>query len=1001
MKRFCRIALVAALALWMPWTAAHADSATDFDRARTLYENTMYVQAMDLFQSLPQYKSDALVDGYVCLCSIKLQVPGYEDRALEYLQDYHTTTLGREIHLCLASDYFEKERYADALKHYVQAGNADLAGHMEAEYLFKKGYCRYMLDGKDVGAWDCFAAAEKFPSNDYTAPSQYLMGYIRYCDADFAQAAEWFEKSSVDERFSSISQYYIVVCRYQMKDYDYVLQYGEPMLENLPEDRKEYLSRMVSESYLVKGDKKNARRLFSQSDKDSSARGDLFYAGSLMFATGDWKAAVENYARMEDKTDSLGQIAWYQSALSQIQLKNKVAALDAFKKAAFLPFDAKMTEDAYFNYAKLSFDLNGDTSVFSDYLNKFADKVRGEKIYSYMALACLSDRKYQAAIDYYDKIDSLSGKEKSNYIKANYLRGAELLSSGAYRGSIQCFQAVTYYLPAEDAICQLARLSLGEAHYRNRQWQEAAAQYTALYNISAFEGQSLCEVLPYNVAYSHFKNEDWTQAQRWFEITLTEGAPAQQKDALTRKADCIFARKDYKGAIDAYQAVLDKYYDVNDIYPYYQCALCCGLSRNATKNRKEAKKLLQREIQLLESVLQASSEAPLYSEALFELGKVQQSEKMGQSALKTFAQLIGTSRDSSYIARATLETGTVKRSLKDIEGALACYKKVVEQMPRSACVDDALLAIESIYQSTHQPQLYLAYLESIGRSSSKSEEDKEDMIFSAAQQIFYSDNFENALEAFRQFEEQYPNSSRKSQADYYRGECYRSLGDKQQACDCYALVMNEGGGSFRESATSRYAALCYSMDNFAQAFSAYDNMLSIASTPQLKSEALIGKMRSAFRFNKFEDAIQCSADVQKDPCAADDVKREARMLRAKSLLSLSRREEAYAVLSDLALNPKTEEGAQAAFMVIQDLYDNAKFDAVIDKVHALAESGTSQQYYLAKAFIVLGDVYAEQGKLKQARATFQSIASEYTLKDEILPEVSKRLERLSQMQNNQ
>ena len=64
-----------------------------------------------------------------------------------------------------------------------------------------------------------------------------------------------------------------------------------------------------------------------------------------------------------------------------------------------------------------------------------------------------------------------------------------------------------------------------------------------------------------------------------------------------------------------------------------------------------------------------------------------------------------------------------------------------------------------------------------------------------------------------------------------------------------------------------------------------------------------------------------------------------------------------------------------------------------------ADAGT-QNYWLAKAFIVLGDAFAEQDNFKQAKATFESIANGYEPtgpEDDVLDAVAMRLEKLSQM----
>ena len=118
---------------------------------------------------------------------------------------------------------------------------------------------------------------------------------------------------------------------------------------------------------------------------------------------------------------------------------------------------------------------------------------------------------------------------------------------------------------------------------------------------------------------------------------------------------------------------------------------------------------------------------------------------------------------------------------------------------------------------------------------------------------------------------------------------------------------------------------------------------------------------------------------------------------AKSYLATSRREEAFAILGELAQSPSTPEGAEAAYLVIQDAFDRGRFDGIEDKVYAFAESAGGQRYWLAKAFIVLGDSFAERENFTQARATFESIRDGYTpsgASDDVLDQIAIRLSKL-------
>lgn len=107
--------------------------------------------------------------------------------------------------------------------------------------------------------------------SDYTAPSRYSLGYINYTDRNFDEAYEWFAKAGRDPRFKEMSDYYMTDCRFMKKDYSYVLKHGQDLYDNAPDERRSHLARIISESYLAKGDTEKAKEFYDRigkSDKD-------------------------------------------------------------------------------------------------------------------------------------------------------------------------------------------------------------------------------------------------------------------------------------------------------------------------------------------------------------------------------------------------------------------------------------------------------------------------------------------------------------------------------------------------------------------------------------------------------------------------------------------------------------------------------------------------------------------------------------------------------------
>ena len=331
--------------------------------------------------------------------------------------------------------------------------------------------------------------------------------------------------------------------------------------------------------------------------------------------------------------------------------------------------------------------------------------------------------------------------------------------------------------------------------------------------------------------------------------------------------------------------------------------------------------------------------------------------------------------------------------------ALGYYKVVIEQMPYSEYADDALLAVESIYQTKNDPQEYLAYIESIGKGGAKTENEKEDMIFNSAEQIFLSENYQKALLSLQAYLDKYERGKYVYKADFYMAESYRALDMFEQACDSYKKVIEQGEGSFVELSMLNFANLSYRLEKWADAFMGYSSLYQSAVLPNNKYVAVLGQMRAAFKGHDWANAALWAKEAAENAQSDSFVKRESEYVMAKSYLSTSKRDQAFAILERLSADMSDAYGAEAAYLLILDCYDRGAFEDVEARVYAFSDAGSSQTYWLAKSFIVLGDSFAEREDMEQAKATFESVRDGYvsTGEDDVLDNVAFRLKRIEEL----
>ena len=971
-----------------------------FARARELYDNGMYAEAGRTFTQLAA-EGDWQARGYAVLCAIALRQSDAEALAEDYVYEAPYSNLIPQIRYRQALNFFEDADYAAALPLLREIDVTDLYPTQRDDYRFRRAFSAFGAGEYDAAAQEFRSYLEDGRITDYTAPSRYCLGYIHYNAGEFSAAREWFALSAQDPRFEQISSYYLVECAFLDKDYDFVVGSGPSLYESAPAERQPHLARLISEAYLILGDTEGAEAYYRKTalNNPNMSRGDYFFAGSVLYNVGDYKGAIDNYSRMTERTDSLGQIASYQMGYGYIKTKDKVSALQAFKEASLLPFDPSIAEDAMFNYAKLSFDLNHDPSVFESYLERYPTREKTDMIYEYIALAALYNHDYQGAIEAYDNIDELGAQAQANYVKANYLRARQLIGSGAWRQASDNLKSVNFYTGREEPLNQLSRYWLAQALYHDEKFPEAAGELMNLYTISALDGRDEGNQIPYDMAYAWFRAGEYEKAAKWFDNYLKDGHALRSADAAVRRADCDFYSKDYKGAIARYDDIIAAGGQGSDLlYVIYQDAVACGLIGQDAKR-----------IALLERVLDAEpGTSPYYDETLFALGRSYFEKGDTGSAVRVLKRLRTSTTDQTVVARTLLELGMVYSRADEPKKALSSFKEVVEGAPGTSYAESALLAIESIYRDRGEGDKYLDYLAAIGQTGQMTDDEREDMYFRSAEQVFLTGNWSGAVASLENFKTRYPKGRHLAHADFYIGECYRALGKKDKARDYYSRAADEGVGTggFVLDAMRHYSDLSYSMEQYKDAWAGYKAVYEApAQTLDIRKEAATGMLRSAFRARMYAETIEAAGELRPLLGEAADAAllRELDYCSAKSLLATSRRDEAAAIFARLAKDPSTQEGAESAVFVIQDLYDKGRFAEVQTAVYKLLEHDNVPEYWLARAYIVLGDSYAEQDNYRQALRTFESIRDGYdpAARDDISPTVLARIADLERVMNAQ
>lgn len=970
--------------------------------AKELFYNKFYQSALHQFDLLIEQsrsienkkKIDAAeMEGYRLLCLIMLKMPDTKGAINVYEYTYPHSPLLNTIKFRQAILYFDNGDFAAAGELLRSIDKKSLDRKDRDEFNFKKGYCQMRM-GDTEGAINTFNGIIYENTSIYLNPALYYCGYLYYINKNFDKAIPLFERSQNDSRFAVLSRYHILESKFMLKEYNYVVKAGPDIYEQIDDNYKSKVARVISEAYYALNDADHARyyfELYSLSSGANLSRADNFYAGMIAYTLNNHISATDAFSKVASVSDSIGQNAAYHMGQSYIQLKNKHAAQKAFKIASESNFDSSIKEDAFFNYAKLTFDISRDVTPFMEYLESYPySNTKWDEIHSYMATAFLLNNNYTDAIQALGKIKKNTSATILNLQKASFFRAMQLIRNGSYSDAIPYLENAIKNGGYNQPLKNLANYWLAECYYRKDRFESSAQLFASLQKNSQFKQSSEYPVSVYNLAYCYFKMGEYQKAIDTFDTYLQFPSSGQtyRQEAQTRLADSYFMLKEYEKAAELYEkiAIENEY---KNLYTPLQGAISYGLlSENAKKTA------LLREIAEPEH-----QNSPLYTQAIYELGRTLVQSVQDEEAEKVLTRLIDQPKDSTFYYKALLEMGMINANRQKYEKALEYYKTIISKNPISEEGQSALAGIENIYQTQNKPGEFLAYLDQIGLSAIKTADEKESMLFNSAEQIFLGENYSEALKAFISFIATYPDGGKAPQANFYIAECYNKMGKAEKAADYYYKVMETRDGAFAEIATLNYGRLSYKLERYEEAVKAFETLYRIAQMDNNKLEAQVGKTQAYFMCKDYESALKEANTLLSIQNLSIELRTLGTYYKAKSYLALGQRDPAEPLLKELAQEPNQAYGAEAAYLLIQDAYDAGNFDSVEEQTFALSDSGTPQSYWLARSFIILGDAYAERDNLEQAEATFNSIKENYkpAKTDDIADLLKIRLNKLSKM----
>ena len=152
---------------------------------------------------------------------------------------------------------------------------------------------------------------------------------------------------------------------------------------------------------------------------------------------------------------------------------------------------------------------------------------------------------------------------------------------------------------------------------------------------------------------------------------------------------------------------------------------------------------------------------------------------------------------------------------------------------------------------------------------------------------------------------------------------------------------------------------------------------NIAEVSSNITEARIGMMRCYYLLKEYGNAIDAARVVLREEKLSDELAREAHFKIGKSFMEQDRFALAQDEFRMVAKEVSSMEGAESKYRVAEIHYIRKEYQQAEDEIFDFIDKNTPHQFWMAKSFILLSDLYLVKEDEFQAIQTLESIIDYY------------------------
>ena len=950
--------------------------------AKLLFDNQNYSSAAELFHKYLELtegqNNQKTVEAkfYEAACSSYMGVG--EQQLMLFSKENPTSTFATRSDLLYANMLFKNKKYRDAVKEYETIEEEGLSAEEKAEFYFKEGLAYYQINNIEKAEPLFYKAS--FIESPYKDDARYYYAHIKYVNKKYEDARFNFKKIENSPKYKDIVPLYMMQIDYVGGDFSSVTNEADKVLENAKGQRKVEIALIIAESWYQQKDYDKALGYYNiarESTRKAFPREVEFHIGFCKMKKADFEGAISNFQEATKKRndDALAQQASYYLAQCYIKTNQDKFARNAYLAAYKADFDHEMSEDALFNYAKLSFisgvdPFNEAVAQLEDYIDKNPSSPRREEAQTMIIHLYLNNKEYKKAIRALEKYPDLNTEMQKTYAQLTYNIGIDSYIIEYYENAIEYLNKTVNNKYVEPKMKAEAFYWLADSYLQEKENTNAENYYLAFLKS---EGSGQSEMLPlayYNLGYISYYKGNFPAAVKNFSyfVNMAKADKEYESDAWMRIGDCYFMERNYQKAIVAYSnsMKLDK---KNADYALFQQGMGYGALGN-----------MNSKVESMNNLTKNYKTSSFYDRALYETGMAHLSTNDERSAIASFNRLVNERPRSVYARQGQMKIGMLYYNNNQYPEALTALKKVIDNYPNTEESREALNIMRNIYMEQNQIAEFYKYTEEKGIATSVTEQDS--ISFATAENFFQQGQYENALQAVNQYIKQFPKGAYLLKANYYGCTSLEKMErwGVAERRPYYEYIASQPDNDYTDNALLELADMEEVEEHYAEAKAYYERVLKITENQKVKIQAVYGLMGCEYKLGNYDATIELSEQLAEMKDIGQYKKNMLNYYAGKALYNKHEYSLAIPKLQECAKHERSVSGSDAAYHVVLANYNLGNLDETENAVFYISDNFSNiSRYDVAMSFIVLSDVYVAKGNVFQAKATLQSIVDNYTV----------------------